>query len=294
MTNNSSEIKTWGDAVAFTFKTKDTWRHGNARPTNTYNTNHVTNHLGRSFPLHKLTPKVLNDVLIDLEEERGMSSSTQNRVISAVSTVMNHCFQMGVIDFNPPKFQRRKEGEHRLTWFTKEEVAQMCVAACDPFERYDIADIVAVAAYTGMRQGELMKLTAEDVDLATGQVYVGGRDGFETKSKNFRAIPLHDTIRPIMERRCEYTGRNVKIFGDEWVGGKDQLLRAFKKVRNYSTKKDDRWTFHSLRHSFATWCAESVVPLRTLMGLMGHSNIETTLRYAKVTDEAKVNAINSI
>lgn len=294
MTNNSSEIKTWGDAVAFTFKTKDTWRHGNARPTNTYNTNHVTNHLGRSFPLHKLTPKVLNDVLIDLEEERGMSSSTQNRVISAVSTVMNHCFQMGVIDFSPPKFQRRKEGEHRLTWFTKEEVAQMCVAACDPFERYDIADIVAVAAYTGMRQGELMKLTAEDVDLATGQVYVGGRDGFETKSKNFRAIPLHDTIRPIMERRCEYTGRNVKIFGDEWAGGKDQLLRAFKKVRNYSIKKDDRWTFHSLRHSFATWCAESGVPLRTLMGLMGHSNIETTLRYAKVTDEAKVNAINSI
>lgn len=293
MTTNSS-IKTWGDAVAFTFKTKDTWRHGNARPTNTYNTNHVTNHLGRSFPLHKLTPKVLNDVLIDLEEERGMSSSTQNRVISAVSTVMNHCHQMGVIEFVPPKFQRRKEGEHRLTWFTKDEVAQMCVAACDPFERYDIADIIAVAAYTGMRQGELMKLTAEDVDLATGQVYVGGRDGFETKSKNFRAIPMHDAIKPILERRCEYTGRNVKVFGDEWPGGKDQLLRAFKKVRNYSVKKDDRWTFHSLRHSFATWCAESGVPLRTLMGLMGHSNIETTLRYAKVTDEAKVNAINSL
>lgn len=293
MTPNSS-IKTWGDAVAFTFKTKDTWRHGNARPTNTYNTNHVTNHLGRSFPLHKLTPKVLNDVLIDLEEERGMSSSTQNRVISAVSTVLNHCHQMGVIEFTPPKFQRRKEGEHRLTWFTKEEVAQMCVAAADPFERYDVADIIAVAAYTGMRQGELMKLTAEDVDLSTSQVYVGGRDGFETKSKNFRAIPMHDAIRPILQRRCEYIGRNVRVFGDEWPGGKDQLLRAFKKVRNYSIKKDDRWTFHSLRHSFATWCAESGVPLRTLMGLMGHSNIETTLRYAKVTDEAKVNAINSI
>jgi integrase len=290
----SDQITTWGQAVDYTFKTKDTWRHGNARPTNTYNTNHVTNHLGRTFPLTKLTPRVLNDVLIDLETERGMSSSTQNRVISAVSTVLNHCHQMGVIELTPPKFQRRKEGEHRLTWFTKEEVAQMCVAATDPFERYDVADIVAVAAYTGMRQGELMKLTVEDIDLTTGQIYVGGRDGFQTKSKNFRAVPIHDVIRPIIERRSEYANRHVRIFGDEWPGGRDQLLRAFKKVRNYSLKKDDRWTFHSLRHSFATWCAESGVPLRTLMGLLGHSNIETTLRYAKVTDEAKVSAINSI
>lgn len=288
-------IKTWGQAVDYTFKTKDTWRHGNARPTNIYNTNHVTNHIGRSFPLAKLTPRLLNDILIELEEERGMSSSTQNRVISAVSTVLNHCQVMGMIDISVPKFQRRKEGEARLTWFTKEEVAQMCCAACDPFERMDVADIIAVGAYTGMRQAELMKLTAEDIDLSTGQIYVGGREGFETKAKNFRAIPIHDSIRPVLLRRAEYAKRNVKIFGDEWPGGKDQLLRAFKRVRNYSLRdKDDRWTFHCLRHSFATWCAESGVPIRTLMGLLGHKNVNTTLRYAKVTDSAKVSAINSI
>jgi integrase len=98
----------------------------------------------------------------------------------------------------------------------------------------------------------------------------------------------------MLVRRCEYANQNVHVFGDEWPGGRDQLLRAFKKVRNYSIKKDDRWTFHSLRHSFATWCAEQGVPMRTLMGLMGHSNIETTLRYAKVTDDSKTDAINSI
>ncbi len=288
------EVKTWGQAVAFTFQTKDTWRHGNAQATNRINTNHVTNHLGASFPLTKLTPLVVNQVLIDLEEERGMSSSTQNRVVSAVSTVLNHCYRLGVIEFNPPKFERKKEGEHRLTWFTKDEVGTICVAAVDPFGRTDVADIVAVAAYTGMRQGELMKLKAEDIDLSTDRIYVGGREGFVTKSKNFRTIPIHNTIKPMLVRRCEYANQNVHIFGDEWPGGRDQLLRAFKKVRNYSIKKDDRWTFHSLRHSFATWCAEQGVPMRTLMGLMGHSNIETTLRYAKVTDDSKTDAINSI
>lgn len=287
-------VKTWGEAVDFTFKTRDAWRHGNSRPTNMYNCQHITNAIGNSFPLVKITPLVINQVCIDLEDERHMSSSTINRVISAVSTVLNHCQAMGVIEFTPPKFQRRKEGEHRLTWFTKPEVETLYQAAIDPYERDDVAAITLTAAYTGLRQGELLKLRVQDIDMGTQQLYVGGREGFETKAKNFRAIPIHPRLQELLHNRCEYARRDTLVFGDDWPGGKDQLIRAFKKVRNYSLKKDDSWAFHSLRHSFATWCAEAGVPLRTLMGLMGHANIETTLRYAKVTDQARVEAIKSI
>ena len=52
--------------------------------------------------------------------------------------------------------------------------------------------------------------------------------------------------------------------------------------------------FHCLRHSFATWAIEDGVPVRVLMDLMGHKKIETTLRYAKVTDKAREDAISSI
>ena len=287
-------IKTWGEAVDFTFKTRDAWRHGSSKPTNTYNCQHFTNSVGNSFPLVKITPLVMNQVCIDLEEERGLSGSTINRVISAVSTVLNHCSSMGVVELTPPKFQRRKEGEHRLTWFTKEEIEAMHAAALDPFARDDIASIVLVAAYTGMRQGELLKLRVKDIDLGTQQIYIGGRDGFETKGKNFRTVPIHGRIQQVIHNRCEYAKRDTLIFGDDWPSGKDQLIRAFKKVRNYSVKKDDKWTFHSLRHTFATWCAEAGVPIRTIMGLMGHANVETTLRYAKVTDQSRVDAINAI
>lgn len=288
------QVRTWGEAVDFTFKTRDAWRHGNSKPTNMYNCQHITNSIGNSFPLNKITPLIINQLCIDLEEERGMSSSTINRVISAVSTVLTHCERMGVIDFTPPKFQRRKEGEHRLTWFTKEEVETMAQAALDPFSRDDVSTIVLAAAYTGMRQGELLKVRVQDIDLGTQQIYVGGRDGFQTKGKNFRAIPIHPRIQPLVQGRIEYARRDALVFGDDWPGGKDQLIRAFKKVRNYAIKKDDKWAFHSLRHSFATWCAEAGVPIRTIMGLMGHANVETTLRYAKVTDQSRVDAILSL
>jgi integrase len=291
---DTKKLTSWGEAVDFTFKTRDAWRNGASVATNTYNCQHFTNCVGNSFPLSKITPMVMNQACIDLEEERSMSDSTINRVISAVSTVLNHCSSMGMTDITPPKFKRRKEGEHRLTWFTKDEVETMYSAAMDPFSRDDVAAITIVAAYTGMRQGELLKLRMQDIDLGTGQIYIGGREGFQTKARNFRAVPIHERIKPIIANRSEYAAHNAMIFGDDWPGGKDQLIRAFKKVRNYSIKKDDKWTFHSLRHTFATWCAEAGVPIRTLMGLMGHSNVETTLRYAKVTDQARYDAISAI
>lgn len=287
-------VKTWGEAVDFTFKTRDTWRHGNGRVTHMYNCKHVTNQLGNSFPLNKITPMMLNQVLMDLEKERQMSSSTQNRVISSVSTVLRHCKKFEVIDFEPPTFDRRKEGEHRLTYFTKEEVEQMVNGAVDPYGREDMARLILTAAYTGMRQGELLKLRVNDIEFAKKLIHVGGRDGFVTKAKNYRALPINDRIYTMLSERCEYASPDAYVFADDWGGGKDQVLRTFKKVRNYSIKKGDSWAFHTLRHSHATWLAEAGVPVRTIMYLMGHKNIETTLRYMKVTDQSMFEAINAL
>ena len=82
------------------------------------------------------------------------------------------------------------------------------------------------------------------------------------------------------------------MFGSDWRD-KDQLLRAFKKV-NRLLPKDECYVFHTLRHSYATWLAEAGVPIRTIMSLCGHKNIDTTLRYAKATDQSLVDAIAAI
>jgi len=229
-------------------------------------------------------------VCIELEEE-GKSDATINRIVSAVSTVLNHCAMDELIP-SAPKLRRRKEVEHRLTWFSKDEVEGLVYGSLDPFDRKDLSDLVVVAGYTGMRQGELLTLKAIDVDLSLGLIHVGGRPGFTAKAGNYRAIPIHDRIKDVLATRMEAVGPNVRIFGDEWRD-KDQLLRAFKKVRNY-IGKDDTYVFHSLRHSFGTWCAEAGVPMRTLMTMMGHKRIETTLRYAKTTDKALVDAMAMI
>lgn len=286
------EIKTWGQALDYTFQTRHSWRHGNGRKTAAINSGHFTRMRGRSFPVGKITQPIINQVSIELEDE-GKSDATINRVVSAVSTVLNHCSFDGLIQA-PAKFRRRKENEGRIQFFTKQEVEQLCQASIDPFMREDLADIIRVAAYTGMREGELLKLKVKDIDLGLNVIHVGGRPDVVTKAGNYRTIPIHVNLFDPLVQRIELVDPNVRIFGDDW-SNKDQLYRNFVKVRQYIWGAEkEAYVFHCLRHSFGTWCVESGVPLITLKDLMGHKRIETTLRYAKVTDKARTEAINLI
>jgi integrase len=285
------EIRTWQQAMDYTFKTRHTWRHGNGRKTSSINCNHFTRLRGGSFPLKKLTQPIISQVCIELEDE-GKSDATINRVVSAVSTVLNHCAFDGLIDA-APKFRRRKESEGRVLWYTKDEVAKLIGLSTDVFMREDLADIIQFAAYTGMRQGEILKIRAKDIDFESNRIHVGGAPTQTTKAKNWRSIPIHDCIWEILHLRCsQSTRKDVQLFGDEWRD-KDQLLRAFKKV-NKLIPKEESYVFHTLRHSYATWLAEAGVPIRSIMALCGHKRIETTLRYAKATDAALTDAMAAI
>jgi integrase len=280
---------TWGEAVDYTLRTRDSWRNGNSRKTNIINAGHFTEHHGRSFPTTSITSALVNKWAVELEEE-GMSNATINRCISAISTVLNHCSYDDLCD-SPPKFKRRKENEGRKLFFTKEDVNQMCHASVDVFNRMDLAEIIQVAAFTGMRQGELLKLKVRDIDLSLNAIHVGGLPDVTTKAGNYRSIPIHERIASLLQDRLEGAKPNIKVF-DDW-STKDQLLRAFNKVRRYAGLPEG-YCFHSLRHSFATWHVEAGTPMRTLMGLMGHKRIETTLKYAKITDKARIQAMAGI
>ena len=281
-----TDIKTWSQALDYTFKTRHAWRHGNGAKTAAINAGHFTRLRGSSFPVGKITQPIIAQVSIELEDE-GKSDATINRVVSAVSTVLNHCAFDGLIA-QPSKFRRRQESEGRPLFYTKEQVDQMYDISKDIFQRDDLADIMMVGAYTGMRQGELLKLKVKDIDWSLNTIHVGGRPDVKTKAANYRTVPIHEKVSDILRSRYDGLAGTVRVF-DDWHD-KDQLLRAFAKVRRFAGI-EDTYVFHCLRHSFATWCAEAGVPIRTLMDLMGHKRIETTLRYAKTTDKARNDAL---
>ena len=100
-------IKTWGQALDYTFKYPsfmETWQR---KKTSGINSGHFTRLRGRSFPIGKINQQVMTHVAIELEDE-GKSDATINRVVSAVSTVLNHCAFDDLIP-SAPRLRRRKE-----------------------------------------------------------------------------------------------------------------------------------------------------------------------------------------
>ena len=265
---------TWGECLDYTFLTRDTWRTGGGRSSAETYTGYFTRMRGRSFPVDKIRPALITELGLELEEE-GKVNGTINRFISAISTVLNHCFTEEFIPFKPPSFKRRREFESIRLYYTKEQVAEIERVARDEFHLDHLGDIV------------------RDVDLHLNVIHVGGRPDNVTKAGNYRSIPIHTHLKPMLEKRCEYAKPSIRIFGDDWTD-RYQLQRQFRNVTQRYLKMGEGYVFHSLRHSFATWHVQAGTPFRVLMDLMGHKNMVTTLIYGKSTDKGRATAIDSI
>ena len=284
----SKQMKTWGEALDFTWNTK--WKRQRAAKTAAINANHITEYAGKSLPLKRMASAgwwmTLQAELLD----QNRSGGGVNRIISAGTTVMKYTRLAGLHEHDCPKFSRCDENEARIHWFKKEDVDKLAFTARDLYgDRWgnDMADAILVSAYTGVRQGELLKLRPDDYDPALDALIIGGKSWNMTKSGKVRQLKLNDKIRPIIKNRLEQS----RLFSQDW-NNKDQLYAAFKKVRRASEFSDD-YVWHCLRHSFGTWVGAVTHP-RTVMELLGHSTIEMSLKYCKASDEAARSAMLAI
>ena len=275
---------TFGDALRYTKDTR--WEGTASLKTNMINSNHFIEVYGRAMPVASIDQELM-DVYVKTLKKQGMSHATINRCISAVSTVINHCAQRSKCKPSTT-FSRLKESEGRITFYTKQQVNQMSSAAKDIFRRNDLSELVLFGAYTGLRQGEILKLRARDIDRGRQLIHVAAG-----KTGKVREIPIHAAISDLIHERLACSSSPDDYVFDEWHD-KDQVRRAFNKVLNYVVDDPEGMCFHTLRHSFATWHIEGGTPIRVLMELMGHTRIETTIRYAKATPKAAIAAMSNI
>lgn len=149
------------------------------------------------------------------------------------------------------------------------------------------AELIRVAAFTGLRLGELLALRWRDVDL-DGSVLTVSRAmsaGVEstTKSGRVRRVPLPDQAAAALIRLCErrdFTGASELVFVDPALGRHLHpvtVRKRFKRARDVVGARPLR--FHDLRHTYGSLLAVSGMDLVTIKEVMGHSALSTTGRY---------------
>ena len=288
-----NKLRTFGQCVKFTFDHKPEWIHGGGAETAGHNCNHFIKLYGKSFPVEQIDRALMHD-LVSKMTKTGRSNATINRILSAISTVLNYCYECNMIHNEPMSFKgmRLREGEQQVRIFTMDEVDQLAHSSRVDYRRHDLADLIIAAAWTGARQNELLKLTVGDVDFSDMTLRIGGRKGWETKGKDARKQPIMKRVLPILQERCRDMPRSALVFGEDWET-RWQIRDIFERVRDYSLPHKS-YPFKQIRHSFCTALMEQNVPLETVRVLAGHASINTTLRYARATSKAKKDALDKL
>jgi integrase len=272
---------------------------------------HVVPHLGRAS-LARLTPNDLQRLFGTLVA-CGVSPATVRHVRAVMRKALNDAARWGLVARNvasltsPPRVQRKE-----MTVLSSEQARALL--ECARGDRFEALYVVALT--TGMRQGEILGLRWQDVDLDNDVVQVRNtlqrvRSGYvlsEPKTKRSRRqVALTGlAVAALRRHRARQAQEKLKM-GELWqdhdlvftneIGGPVDAgnLRA----RSFSALLQraglPRIRFHDLRHTAATLMLGRGVHPKVVSEMLGHSQITITLDlYSHVTPTMQREAVAAL
>lgn len=129
---------------------------------------------------------------------------------------------------------------------------------------------------TGLRREEALNLEPRDINLEQNAIYIR-----KAKDKESRVVPLTKQAKEILISVGDTLFSNLK---------KSFVSHGFASAAKRAGLKGMK--LHSLRHTFATRMIELGVDVLTVSKILGHSNVQTTMIYAKVKLESMRSALN--
>ena len=147
--------------------------------------------------------------------------------------------------------------------------------------------MVLLSMNTGIRWGELVQLTWENVNIENAMLTVVGRTA---KTGKTRHIPLNTIAVGALKAWKQQAGEKSGLVFQGAAGKvRNNIKKAWCNLMNTAQISNFRW--HDLRHNFASQLVMAGVDLNTVRELMGHADLKMTLRYAHLAPEHKASAV---
>ncbi|MEE9288943.1 MAG: tyrosine recombinase XerC [Bacteroidota bacterium] len=222
--------------------------------------------------------------------DRGLTKKSIVRKLAAVRSFFTYLVRQSIARYNPAATIGTPKLEKRLPLFLDEGSMEKILAAPDRSNRNGIRDaaVMELLYSTGIRLGELLRLSLEDVDFENRTIKVLG------KGSKQRVVPFgkkaSEALRTYLNKRQEFVNRNTR--GDDRralflsVGGKRIYAKAvYLIVKRYigQVSEIEKKSPHIIRHTFATHLLNRGADLRAVMELLGHESLSTTQLYTHVT-----------
>lgn len=254
-------------------------------------------------PVKSLTPALVRTWYSTAMRGRGGKTSI-DQSYRLLRAILNTAVREGILAKNP--CQIPGAGSNRAKRRTVASPTQVTALVEEVAGPYKAA--VLLAAWGGLRRGEILALRRADLDLEARTVSVhrnqvellSSRSRFDAKPKTdagYRTVALPPHVIPYLRDHLrEYAGEErlfVSSTGGPMPG--DTLTQAFSRARDRLGMEGFR--FHDLRHTGQTLAAATGASLADLMKRLGHSSPAAAMRYLHTVngrDEAIAEALSAI
>jgi site-specific recombinase XerD len=140
-----------------------------------------------------------------------------------------------------------------------------------------LRDVATLIFDTGMRPDEVLRMRAENIDWPNRMIFVPS--GKTANARRF--VPLSDRCENVLLMRCAGKREGWVFFSKKSRSGHLSPLpcnRQFKKVRE-TLGLSKEFVLYTARHSFGTEILEKTGNPKLVMKIMGHADLQTTMRY---------------
>lgn len=264
----------------------------------------------KKIKLVELKPKHIQD-FFDFLFSEGLSGSTVKHYRANISKALKSAVITEIIDSNPAtKLEPIKVKEYTADFYTQDELLNL-------MELIKITPIelpVVIAGVYGLRREEVIGIKWDAIDFKYKTLTIrhtvgrGRIDGvtqfiFKDRSKSdsgYRTLPLFDFIADLLKNYKNKYEENKKFYGNTYVDDYNNYIclmengelmkpgyvtQTFSKILEQNNLRYIR--LHDLRHSCGTLLIQNGVPVKDIQIWLGHSNFQTTLRYAHADIENK-------
>jgi integrase len=210
----------------------------------------------------------------------------------------------GWCDENPTSGVARFHEDRRERWLTVEEL-QRLTAALDAYSDQRAANALRLLMLTGARENEVLKADWSQFDLKRG---IWTKPSHHTKQQRIEHVPLSAPALELLEAMKSKHVTGALFPGANGKTARVTLQRPWRQICKaaglvvITTHKGKRRKIvyryrpnvriHDLRHTFASQLVSDGVSLEIVGKLLGHTQPQTTWRYAHVADEAQRRATN--
>ncbi|MGA2652501.1 MAG: site-specific integrase [Terracidiphilus sp.] len=222
-------------------------------------------------------------------ESRKTSPATFNRYRATLSMIYREAIRNGWLERNPARLVKaKKEDNGRIRFLSDEEEKSIRLIIAEEYPERFLNEF-EIALHTGMRRSEQFSLVWTQVDLKGKKIHL-----LKTKNGLGRMIPLNSAALAAFERQSQVSGRVERVFLTD--DGKPLIQKPIRRWFEETLVKAQirEFSWHCLRHTFASRLVMAGVALKAVQELMGHKTIQMTARYAHLSPDHLQSAVELI